>query len=346
MYTRSDFLSALARKVINMKALYIHIGWHKTGTAYLQSFLSRNRCGLSSLGVLVPDYAGCAAHHDFASVCFKGNDAKKNFPLNARKRFADRKEWVVDMGSQRDTLLDSSAEKIVLSSERFHNNDPERLDTFFSAFDIKIIVFLRRQDQLLEARVNQLKKVGKITDEGVRRLHESANKNYYRFLSKWSRVFGKENIIVQPYERAQYDGVIERRFLELIGVDWSDDLTPVDPVNTRLSRGCIAFLEKHRQKIKPTKQLRSILEDYTRCYPDEDTIRNFFSPSEHLAILNGCRESNAMVAKEFLGRDDGILFYEPEPELEAPWAQYSGLSEAAEARLIGYIKDTGYELPV
>ena len=64
---------------------------------------------------------------------------------------------------------------------------------------------------------------------------------------------------------------------------------------------------------------------------DEFFERPFFSRFElpakrRIEILELCEEFNAKVAREFLGRNDGILFREPWPAPDGPWPSNEGLT--------------------
>ena len=59
--------------------------------------------------------------------------------------------------------------------------------------------------------------------------------------------------------------------------------------------------------------------------------RQFFSPfaipaTRRIEILQRCEESNRKVAREFLGRADGVLFREPWPSPDEPFQPYGGLT--------------------
>jgi hypothetical protein len=53
---------------------------------------------------------------------------------------------------------------------------------------------------------------------------------------------------------------------------------------------------------------------------------SLLSPRERLDIVKFFDESNQKVAREYLGREDGKLFYEPWPDPNEPWEPYEGLT--------------------
>ena len=137
----------------NKKTLYLHIGMHKTGTTALQTFFSLNERTLATRGVCYPEVGRSkpsVAHHDIANS-IKGPP----FPLREPARSADA--YICDLQG-----CFSSFPNIVLSSEIFMRFVPafgDHLGLNLSALDalasiadvVKIIVYLRRQDDNLES---------------------------------------------------------------------------------------------------------------------------------------------------------------------------------------------------
>ncbi|WP_317931759.1 hypothetical protein [Halioxenophilus sp. WMMB6] len=100
------------------------------------------------------------------------------------------------------------ADRVVVSTELFfaqvnsvHNVFRHMLDEL-PGHNIKIVAYLRRQDQFYSSFYNQDVK-------GMRMWHKSADefynthqvftKNYYQILKAWADVFGSDNIIVRPF---------------------------------------------------------------------------------------------------------------------------------------------------
>jgi hypothetical protein len=54
--------------------------------------------------------------------------------------------------------------------------------------------------------------------------------------------------------------------------------------------------------------------------------QHLLSPQQRRDIISPFEESNAKVAREYLGRSDGRLFYAPLPDLQEPWKPYEGLT--------------------
>jgi glycosyltransferase involved in cell wall biosynthesis len=332
------------------KSLYLHIGHHKTGSSSIQHFLSVNRDALLETGVRYPDMGPAWAHHELASVCLNNKSSPQAFPVRSQERFGSREEWAEHVGRLRDDWLMCPEERIILSSEQFKNNNPFELRGFLDGFDVKVIVFLRRQDEKLESGFNQRLKSGNISQADYEGFLKAGAKNYFTDLLLWEEAFGEGNILVQPFEKQSLEGGLERKFLSLAGIGWDDGLHVPQPVNSRLSRDCTAFLIKHglfpsRLNGGKFQRLLRLLEQYTDEHPNQPEYKHAYSPSARLEVLERCRESNTLVARHFLGRDDGILFTAPEPSPDDPWRAYPGLDDKTEQEITDYILHSGLDLP-
>jgi hypothetical protein len=159
--------------------------------------------------------------------------------------------------------------------------------------------------------------------------------------------FGKENLVIIPFEPVQLEGGLERTLFASMGLDWFDGLQCPNPVNTRLTRDCLAYLSGIDREVYNRGRYRAIvrkLEEYSLVNKDPPGIRQIMSPGERLRLLERCRSSNQRVATEFLGRKDGRLFYDAEPDPAEPWEPYPGLTDAARARITEFLGEEGISL--
>lgn len=330
------------------KTVLVHIGMHKTGSTSIQEFLKNNRELLRSKNILYPDTDGGAAHHMIASLCFADKSSRKAFPGHAQKRFHIEDTWKTHMRARIEEIMSAPQDTVLLSSERFEFSAPDQLARLFPDATMRIIVFLRRQDERLESRFNQNLKRRLISSADAVRFEQRAATNDYKTLLHWEDVFGAGNIIVLPFEKNAIKDGLERTFMRALCLEWDDNFVISDPANTRLSRDCIAFLQERFPDRQSQEgyfpKLKYLLESYTARHPDPPQYRHVFPPATRLAILELCRESNEQVARHFLGRTDGILFHDPEPSPDDPWEPYPGLSDSARNDILDYLLEAGVDL--
>ncbi len=324
------------------RTLYIHAGTAKTGTTALQRFLSRNASLLHDYGILYPDTGRVLnAHHLLAYG--RGIDLLPE---------AEERE-IVATDAERWAQLRREAERfdgdVLISSESFpvyfsDKDDAglsvglEKIRDLFADYTIKIIVYLRRQDQLLESAYNQLLKSARTRcvniDEYIEETQPYPRYCYDKLLDTWAQSVGRENIHVRIYEKGQMvAGDIHDDFLAAMGIEQRDTfLRPQRNINPRVSRAALEFFAlsntlgdySHSSERKPfNRAIRAILGDSV----DGAHFRRhgLLTPQRAALLLARFDESNARIARDYLGRADGRLFHEQPREVNGAGEEEPGL---------------------
>lgn len=185
------------------KQLYLHIGPHKTGTTSLQYYLNHNRANLSGRGWLYPK-SGCPktnyGHHEVARS-FLG---RGRFDISVLRQEIDR----------------TQCRNILLSSEDLSLcRDPDIVANALSGFDVKIVIFLRRQDELLLSMFNQGVKTGSYCGSlpaFASNLEKNGRLNHYELCERWAAVFGEGHVIATLY-RPDHSVIVD--FFGRLGID-------------------------------------------------------------------------------------------------------------------------------
>ena len=198
-----------------------------------------------------------------------------------------------------------------------------------SGVETVIICYLRRQDNFVQSYYNQeVKHAGNYKEIMV--YQPPATLDYYELLGRWARVFGKESIVVRPYEKQQFknqDLIVD--FLSLVGIEWSDDFKRLKKnANPRLPAEIIEYMRLLNSLVrdkKKRKKIKNRLLDYSSVKFKDDTEGLFynhslFNPNQKYALVQRYDASNQRVAREYLGRENGCLFQEPLPDIRVPAA--------------------------
>lgn len=293
-----------------MTKIFIHIGIHKTGTSAIQDFLVLNRKELSKHGALYPQ----KTRRDY----FETRGGKTIAPVEKFKHY----EKLVRRGRKKD-------KHVILSNEAFWlMDDPAPVKTAMgSGVETVIICYLRRQDNFIQSYYNQeVKHDGNYKEIMV--YQPPATLDYYKLLGRWASVFGKENIIVRPYEKQQFinqDLIVD--FLTLVGIEWSDAFKKLKKnANPRLPAEIIEYMRLLNSLVrdkKKRKHIKNRLLEYSAAKFKDDTEGLFhnhslLSPSQKHALVQRYDTSNQRVAREYLGRKNGCLFQEPLPDIRVP----------------------------
>lgn len=306
------------------KTIYLHIGLHKTGTSAIQLFLSRNRTVLKQKGVLFPGTR---------TACYDLSEELLNTSVS---------EILSDANSPSKKYLNeiqsSSSGTVILSSEGFIKLKKEQIEAFKNLFPddyrLKIIVYLRRQDDKLESHYNQNIRESKIRNqqrfsESFQLLLKNGYFDFYTILIPWREVFGKENIIVRCYEKEQLPNGIYQDFLEAIGLKTDNAFQiPEDKVNISMNWDLIEIIRLCNIRFGDQRRFQRFLVNILTKINLEykENQQRLLSPQERMEIIGHFAESNAKVAREYLRREDGRLFYAPLPDQSEPWVPYEGLT--------------------
>ncbi|ABV37609.1 hypothetical protein Ssed_3005 [Shewanella sediminis HAW-EB3] len=248
-----------------MKEIYLHVGYHKTGTTAIQNFMHRNKDLILSEGILYPLTGLSGAGHSKLANAFKGNEWDKVLKSLLPKENEIRQNiYALERGESSASLYmalksevaKSEVKKIVLSSECFLEwIDPQEVKEALAGINasIKIIFYFREPKQWIEAVYYQLIKDRYFRYSGeIEDLPQWEMLNYNAVLQDWALVFGRNNLIVRQYENTTCleHGVITD-FLNIIGLSEVNNFqypTAVSDVNLGLHPLLIKLL-KHTNKL-------------------------------------------------------------------------------------------------
>lgn len=310
-----------------MGTLYLHIGTPKTGTTAIQRFLWIN--------------ADCLKEQSFCYPHFKyrfphiRKERNAHFLVNRQKcdslsqeetkqiRQSEMEQFYEGLDHIKELM--NEYPNIILSDENIWNGYKKKRNFWKllteacseRGITLKVFVYLRRQDLLIESYWLQMVKSHAGWDMSFKEYVDS-NKydhfklDYYGQLQKISKYVGKENITVRVYEKQQYEAggnTLIGDFLQTIGVEMNDRFKKPDiVVNTRLSG---SYLELKRilnknEFLRENDELRTSLKALQKETGAAD--QKYLTYDEQIAFLSKYEQSNMSVAKEYLNREDGILF--------------------------------------
>lgn len=283
-----------------MKQLTLHVGLHKTGTSSIQSFLTKNIHVLKEQGTAVYTRKGKAGVHWVPAMI------KSNQPNQVKK--------VADFISTE--LAKDEVNQVVLSSENFTQTKQANYPMISSLLppntQLSIVIYLRRQDLLKQSVYSQMVKqgtfIGRINDDS------HYNFDFHKQCTKWKAL--TNDIRVRVLERSQLiEGDLLKDFVHTIGLKWNDSFEPLtNQVNESLCPDTMEFKRLiNGKKLSPAmnKKVAALLSRYDKQRNESDRLKSvFFDFNEARSFLDGFHEGNSAVAREFLGREDGVLFTE------------------------------------
>ncbi|RME57092.1 hypothetical protein D6779_09440 [Candidatus Parcubacteria bacterium] len=320
------------------KDLYLHIGMGKTGTTALQNFFWPNRALLVEYDIDYPDLGVQSGAHHLLSP---------HIPpfLKDHWNFRPVRSWA-------PVLANSAAcSRVLLSSELIAWAAEEIVMDFCAVlkeyFKPRVVIYFRRQDNQIMAAYNQQVKAG----TQIRNIQDVLEHQFERFdygkkLSPWVAGLGKEAIIVRPYERQQfYHGDLRHDFMHYVFNVEVNDRFHIDRENRnpRLSPAVLEYKRYINNLMDPvsSSKFNEVLQEYSATlnegHSDIFAEHYLLSPSQRREILRRCDATNRMIAREFLGRSDGRLFYDDEPDENGAF-RVNELSNAQMKEITAYIQ--------
>lgn len=210
-----------------MATVYLHIGAPKTATSTLQSMLACNYDQLLAQGVLYPKLLRHGdAHHTLVCDLIQAYQGHTMADL----WYGDRARGEAWDDLQREIAQhETDVNKIVLSSELFFGQTQRLEDmladirTRLNGHELKVVVYLRRQDQLYSSFFNQDVKGARQWAHNAYQFyqtHQIFQHDYDELLGIWGAGVGVQNIVIRPYEASQWvSGNIIDDFCSVTGIE-------------------------------------------------------------------------------------------------------------------------------
>lgn len=321
--------------------LTVHIGAPKTGTTWIQRFLYENRDTLlREQGVLYPDVnLRGYGHHDLAFLLGGG------YPRWA----TPQPRTLADLHHDMARAAATHEGDILLSSEDFYLfPEPVALRRFLAETGasagraVRIVVYVRRQDEAHESWYNQtVKAQGEIHTVEACIERDFDLWDYHGRLASWAETFGREAIVVRPYDRAAWqEGTLRADFLHHAGITDRGLVAPPGDVNWSLNRDLLAFQRVvNFLPVSPVTKRRwhRQLMDLSRASTgsgrfDESPLLDAGQRAELLARYQA---SNAALARDYCGGSPFIAVAAQDPGVARE--QGRGLTVGKVTRIISWL---------
>jgi hypothetical protein len=283
--------------------IVLHIGTHKTGTTSLQATLARAGDALAAAGLHYVEGGreGRFAHHPLA------------WALHGRRK-APMSAW----DGVRAELAQHKSAVNILSTEAFWFEDPQSVrDALGEVGAVRVVAYLRRQDEFLQSLYKQSVSSGRKTDFPTWLTQMRRRGDYLATLDAWARVFGDDAITVRPYEQRGRTIDVVRDFLGLVDADADAVLRgqAKGPRNPTPRREVLHFLRAFNQlelDVNHEKLLMRILKRKMKIYVRSIDL---LDAEQCAAVMARYADGNRAIAERWLG--GAPLFDDTEPPLPA-----------------------------
>ncbi|MCI9173444.1 MAG: hypothetical protein HFH49_00675 [Lachnospiraceae bacterium] len=304
-----------------MKTLYLHIGTPKTATTAIQFFCRDNQETLNSHGYVYPMF-----EWKYPNVLQTRNAhfLVGDTYLTQAERNQEEEEKVFVEAFRQIYEAFEQYDNVILSDESMWNHgfriggwDRLKKEMEENGFGVKVIVYLRRQDEFTYSWWNQvvkegMKKTSAITWKEMLEKLPVVQLDYYGTLEKIAAVVGKENITVRRFDRGSFVGQsIQVDFADAIGLELSEGYQIESKVeNISLTKGsneikrllnCLPGLDKKRNDL-----FREYLSEIS-MNPRDDKRYSILSEEELREFMAKYEEGNRRIAGEYLKGEEKLF---------------------------------------
>ena len=312
----SSGIPSLRRRSRGNARVVIHVGASKTGSSFVQHLLDQNRPALLRQGIWAPEfgiYRQPGRPHKIGG--------HSQFFKSARQNNSDMRN-ALESGLEQ---LGPDIHTVVISSEGcFLSEGTDALADYLADHNPELLLYLRRQDDWANSQYAEFAAGGALTrtalsaEEWLARPWTRNRLDYERFLRRWMEKLPRDRMYVRAVERKDIRGPgILGDFIDRIGADPSGLVIPDAEMRNQLQlgRSQVAFIRSFNSLpfVDDDSYLRFV-ERAHAVFRERAAVSpvvakgSILSNAQRQQILDQAAEGNAWVAREFLGREDGVLF--------------------------------------
>jgi hypothetical protein len=300
-------------------AVTLHIGMGKTGTTSIQTWLHHNRDRLVTRGVLYPESLGRLRH---ARLGMAVQPAPRP-SLDWQRPDVSTPEELRPVVEREllEEIRAAAVPHLLLSDEALLGTPDGAISNLRGllggmASSVRTVVYLRRQDDHLCSRYQQVVKRGGTVQRLAERVDEMQHAPLYDYrarLDAWRRLLRPTELVVRRFERSSFaGGSLFQDFLGAAGLDIRADELDEAPVrNESLDAECVEFfriLNLHQQREGPIPGLPRPGRIARRLQP-YSTGPVLTLPEDRLdGFMAQWQESNRAVAREYFPDGPDTLF--------------------------------------
>lgn len=294
------------------KTIYIHIGFMKTGTSAFQSFINdvSNKNILMKNDIYYPEINKKAQNYlAFSLLDTIPPKVQHILPIERKTLYKNLINEIKEC--EEGNILLTSESYSLISSERFlGNNTPKKLYKLLkdNNFEIKIIIFIRRQDEYLESLYNQIIKRHNFTELYHKDINQFYIENidlfdYQKIIDSWAEVFGENNLIVKIYKKEENS--VTNIFSSIVG---NVEIKGVknEIINEKISSKTLEFLriankfEINKERGNQNDLLINLTEEVFSKFNKTSSQLSF---EQSKKIMKDYFEKNKLFANKYLSGD-------------------------------------------
>lgn len=288
------------------KTIYIHIGFMKTGTTAIQSFLTESSSFLTKNNFCFPEINKKAMNYlGFSLLDEVPPYVHHKLDLNREELYGILKKEI-NKSKEENIIISTEAYSLISTKYFLGDEAPFLLKDLLNEkhFNFKIIASLRRQDEYLISQYNQHIKTHNFYDL----FHGDINKFYKdkielfdfnRIIKRWEKAFGKDNIMLYVYNKER-NSVVD--FIKLLNIkDEKIDTIVKRETNMKMSEKGLQFMNiaNKFEVIKRTAKQNSLLVDLIEKEISDKSMKASLSKDLSNRIIDDFNSGNIEISDSY-----------------------------------------------
>lgn len=294
--------------------LLFHVGVPKTGTTSIQRMLYQNKEKLAEEEWFYPDLYKeldidiAEGYRHINGGVFLANRESGDFFWNSCENSAKADQRWEKIINVLTPLLEQK--NVLISDESFFRQGCtslfEKIKPYFN--NIKVIVYLRRQDRWMESEYNQEIKGNRLFCDFQKFIEQTLE--YREILEEIEKCIGKDNMIVRVFEKEKfYENNLLLDFMSNLGIYKIDNWKLDGYSNKSLSGHALELLKIINQV--SDSQSHFFYKEWIMNESAKNNLRSpigLFSESERVSFLKKYEKENEYIARYYMQYNNGKLF--------------------------------------
>jgi len=310
-----------------VKSLIVHIGMPKAGSTAIQRFLDDNTTPLAAFGIAFVKAGRGRQPIQHAALHTRGLNLLSDSPISDTKRALVAEQWE----QVKAEIIAGSASTYVVSMEGLYPtliNDSAIYRSWFYELrqhcEVKICVYLRRQDLWVESLFSQFSKgdhPSRASHDIIDMWHKLDDKGYLNYDHNLSQLstLDTDQIIVRPFETVQLvGGDVATDFMNVLGVQDLSTFSNSLKANVAFPRGDTIFLHTSK-RLGLHPEARELVLNNQSPFAVPEQPRYILAPIERVQLLAPYQAGNNRIAHEYLGHNR-LFLANPNSEEDPYWS--------------------------
>lgn len=283
-----------------MKKIFLHMGYHKTGSTAIQVYLYKNRENLKEKGVLYPTSA-CPENAIFGHHILPWSFVtRENYLPSIKGSNESRKaDYKLELKKLKDEINSSECDKIIISSEELDILNLEEIRSifdYFKEYDVHPVIYLRDIADFLQSSYQTAVTYSGYHGEFSDFVNNQRSRLDYHNFIKEINSFSPNKCTVLNYSHDNIKKNLIENFCNLVGIDYdNNDSYSGSEQNSSLNLNTIELIRYYNGKGVDYKYTSKI---FPLLYKLPKSNISLFHPDELKKLHKRYKDEIKLIEKE------------------------------------------------